>query len=1638
MKDNRRLYFFYRDSEDGYTAKMIDQHGEESTRRRLREQTCNQIIREGYPIPEDWEPVVVLPYEWVGELEALKGTSVSTLMHSIEWYFKEKGLNCKISPFAYREGTSIIRQFWVGFHAVLPVWASEEPSAGMTEEDDPEQTGEKADTDEPVDEIVEQADADEADEETEAAVENTSKAPEKKKDEESVSRWRDVCIFISSTFNDMHAERNYLVKRVFPELSQWCARHRLRLRDIDLRWGITEEDSQENRRTVEICLENIDRCRPFFLCFIGQRRGWVPSDEDIARKTFDVFPKLKDNIGSSVTEMEVIHSLIDPMRRNELSDEDQVERAFFYLRDDAYLSDVRPDALAIYTNAGSDDPAHDDRLLDRFRDKTIPGTGRPYRHYSCRWDENGRTAELAAIKGAPADIVRGALTDFTYKGRPLSEQIIEDLKSAITERFHLSDELSAGSPLDKELEEQSLFLYTAGEGFIEREGDLEPFERYVSSGSTKPLILTAPAGMGKSSLLAHWIIRADHRIFYRFIGRSKDASSAPSLIDSIWRQLYEAGKIKEEPPQNTGDLFEGFSKMLADAAKDHKLILVLDAIDQLPAGVNDVAFLPQKLAPNVKLIISVKEDAPDADRYLAQAGSYAEIVRVRPLSDTDDRSAMVETYLSNYLKKLSADQQRALVSARGADNPLYLKIVLSELRVFGAYDALQSHIEEDFGDTPQSAFEAVLHRLEGDSSFTDIPTRRLIESVFGWMSHTRGGMEPRELAAMLVNSGVAPDLTAALDTVYILLRQLKPFLTERDQKTDFFYDSFKEACIRRYTKEKSAEQWHRELACYLATKPADDAHRLSEQAYQYAAAEMTKEYLDYVMDYTALSMKLRTMGARAGVEDYRLVTTPETARMEAFFGLAGAVLASYPDQLGTRLIGHLMRCGLKRIKDLLASAEKQQQGTWLRPLNPCFEEPTDADDLRMSTREKMEISVALLRDNSLAATVSDDEIIIWELENGSVELRIPAPKDKYFCQVAATSDGERLVASLRSGASGFEILVYDARTFRCTLRFDVRSGIVHYYFYGMLYFRPSSFHLTPDDSALLIAAGGDICIYSLKDGKKLAETQYRWNANSSAVSENGIIAVANIHPQNNEKEFDLSTFERIKNPVYFYRFDREAGTLKPYGKPVGEWRSSLGEVALSPDGTLLVGSDGVRTVVWDIRTGKKIKELDNGEVRVMRFLKKRNLFLAAGRSFTLYDAKSFEPVREIPGLGYCNSAAVSADESFAVLRLEDSRIRVISLKEESGDDASYSAPAPIRSVCLSRCGRYVYASCYDNFVESGKERTAGRSDKPMLYVFDRNTGERLNRLRLAGRYNRDFTYLTPDGSAAVSKNFQEEGFYIIRWWPLPDDPLTTDRDLYCDPCSIPNQIKSDHGWPEDIRFSYDKKYVVVNLHNEYTYAVYRVKTGRLMGTVHLKDTTPAKGWKRLFRKKEDDPEDDSISYARFDVTAEGTILHVLIPYCYDRPQAKRLEQYDIENDRRLSSFPLFGECPEYYPSHNYNEFCRVLEDDSIEFVGDSTALAVSALGTVRFSVDKEKESFRSDDYFAACSDNGRYLALSGKRRYGDTNWQLRVYDTEKARLIAAFTADGVIGEIVFEDDRTLLFGMGNGRICRLRLTQGAC
>ena len=117
---------------------------------------------------------------------------------------------------------------------------------------------------------------------------------------------RQLRIFVSSTFQDMVEERNVLVEKVFPMVAAYCHKKQVEFTGVDLRWGITEEES-ERGETVDVCMSEIDRSRPLFMGMIGERYGWIPEGDPI-----------------SVTEQEILYGALEAPDDTE---------AFFYLRD---------------------------------------------------------------------------------------------------------------------------------------------------------------------------------------------------------------------------------------------------------------------------------------------------------------------------------------------------------------------------------------------------------------------------------------------------------------------------------------------------------------------------------------------------------------------------------------------------------------------------------------------------------------------------------------------------------------------------------------------------------------------------------------------------------------------------------------------------------------------------------------------------------------------------------------------------------------------------------------------------------------------------------------------------------------------------------------------------------------------------------------------------------------------------------------------------------------------------------------------------------------------------------------------------------------------------------------------------------
>lgn len=718
--------------------------------------------------------------------------------------------------------------------------------------------------------------------------------------------WERVQLFVSSTFGDMHAERDYLVKRVFPVVRDWCERRRLLFVDVDLRWGIREEPVMGGD-VVSACLRRIDECRPLFLGLVGHRYGSVPSLETMPPTTFKEFPGLKAELARkiSLTELEIIHALVRPLHGRD-SDLRRMS-GLFYLREESSLAALPFDPILRRSYTDSAEPGADERacvqaLQEHLRTVLIPKTGAAVRRYTATWDPDLATPELALpLKGSPnprraarwrsrwADmglevgetglevsaessesacainrrLTTGRFREFRCGRKSLAARIIDDLKRLISQHFPRRAELIAKTGLDEELERQERFIVARSEGFVSRPGDFAPLDSYVAGSSSRPLAIGAPRGSGKTTLLANWINGIDNSltrdtgrsVHFRFAGANEGSATIDSVLTSLLAELRAIGKLRESVPEDPADLRRHLPDLLRSAARNGPIAVVIDGIDQIDGADRDMGWLPEELPTGVKLIVSYALGDGEVNVLWNKLRATGRVLHssVSPFS-LEDRRRLVGGYLARYLKDLDDDDLEALVHIKGAGIPLFLGVVLHELRVFGSHDAIADKIGADFGETPESAFAAVLRRLESDPPYASVPTLPIVARLFGFLSHARAGLSMEELVQLIqstaaditngsaAESGGAPIASriAVEDAVLLLLRQVRPFVTQRTDRISFSYESFLSAARDRYgapgetPQSRSSSAWHEALARYFdafsapGTWKRPDARHLDE------------------------------------------------------------------------------------------------------------------------------------------------------------------------------------------------------------------------------------------------------------------------------------------------------------------------------------------------------------------------------------------------------------------------------------------------------------------------------------------------------------------------------------------------------------------------------------------------------------------------------------------------------------------------------------------------------------------------------------------------------------------------------------------------------------------------------------------
>jgi hypothetical protein len=494
---------------------------------------------------------------------------------------------------------------------------------------------------------------------------------------------RAIRVFISSTFRDMQAERDELVKFTFPRLRKLCEQRGVTWGEVDLRWGITDEKQGE---VLPICLQEIRNCRPFFIGILGQRYGWIP--QQIPNELLEREGWLNERQQHSITELEILHGVLnDPLMQ---------KTAFFYFRDPAYLERLSPDQRKDFLEVPS------------TQEIEVWGYEKSQQMAETRLAKLENLKERIRQSGYP-------LHENYSNPSDLGEMVFNDLVQVIDRLFPSGSQPDA---IEQEANEHEAFASTRFNAYLRREKDFLCLDEHIRYRD-KPLVLTGESGSGKSALLANWANQFQEQnpkipVIKHFIGATPSSTDWAFLVRRLMAEFNRHFGLELTFPLDPVALRAAFTNSLYQAAQKGEFVLILDGLDQLEdipnSGARELLWLPESLPVNMHVLLSTLP-GPSLEEIMRRDWL---VMQLEPFSEQESR-AFISGYLSRYAKALNDEQVGRICACQLHDNPLYLRVLLEELRQFGVHEQLDQQIDQyiHVSSIPQ-LFMLIFKRLEKD------------------------------------------------------------------------------------------------------------------------------------------------------------------------------------------------------------------------------------------------------------------------------------------------------------------------------------------------------------------------------------------------------------------------------------------------------------------------------------------------------------------------------------------------------------------------------------------------------------------------------------------------------------------------------------------------------------------------------------------------------------------------------------------------------------------------------------------------------------------------------------------------------------------------------------------------------------
>ena len=631
---------------------------------------------------------------------------------------------------------------------------------------------------------------------------------------------RVIRIFVSSTFRDFNQERELLVRETFAKLRRRARERDVELVDIDLRWGITPEQS-ETGKVLPICLAEIDRCRPYFIGLLGERYGWVPTVQQFPDGLIDQERWLAEHVGGkSVTELEILHGV--------LNNPAMAGRALFYFRDPQWSIKQGGD----FVSASAQERGKLSDLKNRIRASAFP------------------LVPKYAFPQAVADRIYDDLWKLIDAEFPAGELPSAFEQETRRHNVHARSRLGVYLGAEDALRELGLHVQKAKSGAKSGAKGKATTDRISASRVT---VVTGESGSGKTALIANWLhehaivkgkANANDLVFQHHLGASSDAADperlARRMLEWIWRVVepeaaakaeaegVQSAEGKKQFPADKQELFQIIPEWLARASSYAKMhnknfVIVLDALDKLTSE-RRIGWIPKFIPERVQLVLTTLAGEPMD--VLAERGWTKSAIVIAALTRKVRRELIMST-LQRAGKALTAAQSNRILAHPLSGRPIFLRTLLEELRVFGSHEQLTAHIDMLLtAETVDDIFERVLERIE-----MDIGATRVKRAMVGLWS-SRHGLSDTEVTTMCNVS--------LMDWAAIRLR-LDDALYDDAGRSKCAHDYLRKAIQDRYLpSQKNQRGAHYKAAQWWSAQEVD-ARMISELPWQWYTAQAWQE-----------------------------------------------------------------------------------------------------------------------------------------------------------------------------------------------------------------------------------------------------------------------------------------------------------------------------------------------------------------------------------------------------------------------------------------------------------------------------------------------------------------------------------------------------------------------------------------------------------------------------------------------------------------------------------------------------------------------------------------------------------------------------------------------------------------------------